>query len=271
MSLTPPEKEPTEYNKADYIAFGCITGIISLIVALVLTAFFVTSDVYRKSLFRTALSPLIHDAPLPTDERDEIQDDLDQVLEAFDDGKVTLDQLQELAEHLSGSPVLLAGAVAGVYDLHIQPSTLGDNERLEAKRTLYNFTDAAINGRIDAGIIQRVGRMLQAKSKTGGWLWKSDLTLDEARNVVEEAREALDNIDSPDFSRQGLDTSAPDETTMGEVNVTDDQQRAPPAQASESGKSSEELEFPDVSAALAEEVNELLGKDIIKPQDSSDE
>ena len=300
MSLTEPQDQPTQYTKADYLAFGCITGIISLVVALLLTAFFVTSDLYRAALFRTALTPLIHEAPLPTTERDQIEADLDQVLAAYDDGEVTLKQLQGLAEHLSQSPVLFSGAVAGAYDLYIKPSTMGDEERRHAQRTLYRFAEAGINGRLDVGMIQRVGRLMQSQSPKGGWLWKKDITLEELRLLVREAEAALaDAQRGPRLTEgNGVDTSEADETSIGEVDLGAGETSGPKADGAAdtvsdndaaetafdtlsaektvsdtasrfdpSGAAAdlEDPEFPDVSRALAGEVNVFLGEEIITP------
>ncbi len=272
MSLTPPEKEPTVYNKADYIAFGCIGTIISLIISAVLIALFVSSSFYRAGLFRTALSPLIVDAPLPEDERLQIQNDLDQVLEAYRDGDVTLEELQILAADLSSSPTLLAGATAGAYHVHIEASTLGQKERENARRTLYEFARQGMNGEIDPKIVERIGRLLQEKSPKGGWLWKSDLSGDEIRLLIDEAEEALLDMhdNRPDVSEQGTDSSAADEATLGEVEVTHEpgsQVVEPEPLVIEDGGAAEpdELVFPDVSRALADEINAKLGEEIIKP------
>lgn len=229
--LAPEHKPEPKYNTADYIAFGCLTTVVSLVLAAAIIALLISTRTFRADLFRDAVGPAIDNAPMIADHKQQLKDDLDQVLEAYRAEQFEIEELQELAQWFSTSEYLIAGAVYGLGQEQVLNTSWPTAEKLRAQQAFTIYAHLVLAGAIDEKTNERIARKLQEESPRGGWSWVTEYN-DALLQTL------LDEIDAQPAVVERLAAMEADEES--------------------------ELPVPDVPTVIAKAINARLNAEVIK-------
>ncbi len=88
---------------------------------------------------RKAFAALIEKTGLPDEQKQGMIAHIDSLTAEFEAGTVSARDLVSVVEEVSRSPIIPAAIVAAMYEGYVQPSTLSEEEKQEARITLRRF------------------------------------------------------------------------------------------------------------------------------------
>ncbi len=148
---------------------------------------------------------LIEKAPISEEERSETLAVVDGFMQRFRDGDVTVEQLVEVMEKITQSPVLPAGIAMSMGEFYFADAELSDEEkadgRVQLTRIAYGMADRTLNEQdlqqavqpINANATENQVIQFQLPNKTTIRLKNPDVvTPDELRAFIESARATAD-------------------------------------------------------------------------------
>jgi len=178
---------------------GCLKGcLIATLVLLLLTALsgWYASNNWRDwagSLGRTMVNEVLDETELPAEEKTEILEQAQRVITAFEEGSLTSAQTEDLSNQLAVSP-LSAPLIAFVIEKkYFDSSKLSDEEKETGRMTLRRCVRGLFDGELTEDDADAVLRHIGAKDPEGNWEFRDDVTDDELRDFLGDAKERADN------------------------------------------------------------------------------
>jgi hypothetical protein len=198
------EIEPeVEYRQERGCWGGCLKGcfvILLLMVVLVVVLGFVVSKNWRgwaASITNWAINETLEVSNLPAQEQQEIRDELVRPLAALQDGTLSIQQFEELAEVIIESPLMPSLAVSMIESHYFNQSTLTPAEKQAGGLALRRFVRGVIEGKIDESQIEAVISHVADEDKDGRWRFRETATDDELRRLIATAEQEADKAGVP--------------------------------------------------------------------------
>lgn len=131
---------------------GCLAVLGVIVVLLVAGGIFVAMNWrgWVASGIETTMSEVIDEADLSADDKTAMKSEVASLMQEFESGAVTVEQLVNVAEELAESPVLPAASIMLVDMQYIQSSELTDEEKVGGSKELSRF----MRGLFDESISQ---------------------------------------------------------------------------------------------------------------------
>jgi len=183
------------------LASGCLIAIIVTVAILIGAGIYIASNFkhWAAEGVTVAMALVIQESALPDEEKSEIIGILHQLKEDFQNDDITLEELGLILEAIPNCPALSIGMMIQFEASYVIPSTLSDEEKIEASLTLNRFAQGLSSGTISWEEAHEVSEPLTEINADGKQTLKEpdEITEDEIRQVLADAKQASDNAGIP--------------------------------------------------------------------------
>jgi len=179
---------------------GCLKGcLIAVVVLLLLTAVstWYASHNWRGwagSLSRTMVNGVLDETELPAEEKTEILEQVERVITAFEEGSLTSTQAEDLLTQLAESPLSAPVIAFFIEKKYFDSSGLSDEEKEAGRMTLRRCVRGLFDGELTEDDADAVLSHIGTKDSDGNWEFRDDVTDEELREFLAEAKERADNV-----------------------------------------------------------------------------
>ena len=183
------------------LASGCLIAIIVTLAVLIGAGIYIASNFkhWAAEGVTVAMALVIQESALPDDEQSEIIGILHQLKEDFQNDDITLEELGLILEAIPNCPALSIGMMTQFEASYVIPSTLSDEEKIEANLTLNRFAQGLSGGTISWEEAHEVSEPLTEIDAEGKQTLKEpgEITEDEIRQMLVAAKQASDTAGIP--------------------------------------------------------------------------
>lgn len=178
---------------------GCLKG--CLIVAMVLAVLAIISGWFMSqnwrgwaaTFVRSTLEQTLDESGLPEDEKQQIQEQVDRVVAAFEEGQLTEEQVNTLLDELAESPLAASVVAYTIEKKYFDSSGLTDEEKEAGKTTLRRCVRGWMDDDLTDEDIDAVLTHIGTKDEDGNWELHDEVTDDELKAFLAGAKERADN------------------------------------------------------------------------------
>jgi hypothetical protein len=191
------------------ILLGC--GVVALVLMLVCggSVWWASRNVERLAAMavRQVIVALVNDSDLPAQEKTEVIAQVDRVVNAFADKKITQEDMQKIFDELQKSPIFAIIGAWGLEKMFIEPSGLPNEEKEAGRRTLERVMRGLMEKKISEQAFQQ-SMPRQAQPQPGKALRNDRLTDEEVREMLTKMKKLADDAGIPD---EGFNVDVGDE------------------------------------------------------------
>ena len=187
-----------EQNFPENKGRGCLKGCCiaaAVFLVLALTAAWYVSGNWR-SLFGTAarilLEQTLDESSLPEAEKEDIQEQVERVVTAFEQGKLTEAQIKILIDEMAQSTLSASVVSFTIEKKYFDSSELSDEEKETGRTTLRRCVRGMFDGDLTEEDADAVLGHIGTKHFEGHWEFRDNVTDDELRQFLAEAKERAD-------------------------------------------------------------------------------
>lgn len=178
---------------------GC--GVIAIlgIIAAIMGGLWVANNAreFGTEIAASVLKAGLNELEVPDDQRKRMHARIDDVGQQFKDGKLDIEQVGEIFQRLSESPILPAGVSLFVKRVYIRDSGLDEEEKAAADTAIQRFARGVIDNSIPEAKREAVLDMISTKKPDGNREFKQKLTDEELRDFLKAVTEAADEAGVP--------------------------------------------------------------------------
>jgi hypothetical protein len=191
------EKKPRTWLSTCLI--GCLVISVVGLVLMAIVGFWISQNWrdWVSNISDSGISELIEQSELPPQEKQEIKTETDRVIDAFREGRVSLEQVGMILENLVESPLLTMIMVSAADEHYFDKSGLNDEEKAEGRTTLRRFLRGAIDGSIDEESVNTAMAHVAERQSGGGWQLRKTVTDEQLRSFLTVAKEKADEANIP--------------------------------------------------------------------------
>ncbi len=188
-------------KKSSGVLKGCliVAGVFALI--LLIGGIYIAMNLrgWVASGAETVLVELVNQSPLPEEQKLVIRKRVGELSADFKSGKITLEELGNVIESLSNSPVVAAAGVMFVDSTYIVPSTLDEAEKKDARLAAQRFARGVFEKKISQTAIDQAVAMISEPDPQhpGHTKPKSKLTDAELQALVVKLKKEADSAEIP--------------------------------------------------------------------------
>lgn len=191
----PPAKDPNRIWK--FVAIGCLGAFLTFVVVCGITGWLVVRNAKTigATFVREAMTNAINDSTLDPAQKQALITRIDQLTGDFESGKLTMDDLDRIAERFSQSPLLSILAVWGFEKKLFEESGLSPEEREQARVQTRRLFQGALDKKISQADFESAVAVVSTRDAQGKYSLKSKLTDEELRQFITNAKQAADNAE----------------------------------------------------------------------------
>jgi hypothetical protein len=192
------EKRPRNWLVTCLI--GCLVMVVVAMVLFAVVAFWVSRNWrgWTSEAGSQVVMQMVNESDLPPQEKDEIEVQVDRVADAIRDGDMSLEQMGEIFEKLTQSPVMTTIIVSTADAKYINKSGLTDDEKAQARATVHRFVRGAMDRKIDEASVEEALEHIGDRQPDGGWRLKDQVTDEELLAFLAIAESKADEANIPD-------------------------------------------------------------------------
>lgn len=187
------------------VAKGCL---IATVIALVLaTAIGIFIWMNARSWIATAAkdgaAAAIAKAPIPEDQKQRITTRINGLAEDFRSNKLTGEQFGKIMEAFVTGPIMPTVMLMGVEKQSLASSGLSAEDKAAGVRTLQRLARAVSEGKIGGpGVREILSPIMRPATGQNDWHFKSTITDEEIRQMLNKAKAQVDLLKIPDEAYQ---------------------------------------------------------------------
>ncbi len=189
-------------TRREGMASGCLIAVIVVVVILVGAGIYVATNFkhWAAEGVAVAMALVIEESALPEQEKSEIIAILGQLKEDFQVGALTFEELGLILQTMENCPALAIGMMTQFEASYVEPSSLNDEEKIEANLILNRFAQGLAGGVISWEDTGEVSESIMTLDDDGNQTIKEpgEVTDDEIRQVLAAARQAADDAGIPE-------------------------------------------------------------------------
>lgn len=235
-----PEQNPFEtWNPDDGSEqknSGCLKGCLILagvMLILLVVGVWVASQHWRgwaSGFARTTLNESLKQSGLPESEQQEIQVQVERLLTAFQEERLTQAQVERLMDQLADSPLSASVIAFTIEKKYFDDSGLSNEEKQTGRMTLRRCVRGIFDADLSQEDIDAVLGTIGTKQPDGEWELKETLTDEELRTFLAEAKsradaagipETVEEVDPSDEIKRIIDAVLNPEAPETEEPMTD--------------------------------------------------
>jgi hypothetical protein len=192
------EKRPRNWLVTCLI--GCLAIMVVAMVLFAIVIYWVSQNWrgWTSEAGSHVVMQMVNESDLPQQEKAEIEVQVDRVADAIRDGDMSLEQMGEIFEKLTQSPVLTTIIVSTADARYINKSGLTEDEKAEARATVHRFVRGALDHQIDEASVEEALEHIGDRQPDGGWRLKDRVTDDELRAFLATAKAKADEVNISD-------------------------------------------------------------------------
>lgn len=221
MSSTPPpfQSDPSQDPTQPYVPsggdidtpkksgwggclIGCLVtfGICSVLCAGVGYYVYSNASTWIAGLARQGIEAGLKETDLPAEEQTAILEQFDRVVDAYEAGELTLEELGPAMEKLAESPIVGLIMLEAVEAKYIKNSGLSDEEKLDAERTMARVARGMIEERFEKDEFEKLSEhfLVETVANPNQPQLKQNLSDEELRAMLADAKELADSKEIPD-------------------------------------------------------------------------
>ena len=203
---------------------GCLVVLAIMVVIGILVGLWVARNwrEWSADIASQVVEQGLEETDLPAQEKQDIRAQVDRVTDAFRDGRLSLEQLGKIMERLANSPLMPAFMVFAVEKQYFEQSGLSADEKEQGRQTLRRFLRGTIDKKIDEQGMDKVLAYIGEKKSDGQWEMKPQVTDDDLRAALAEAKKQADDAnigDEPEDFDPSDEIKKVIDAEMGEVQV----------------------------------------------------
>jgi hypothetical protein len=196
----PPYPEPTRSNWVPACLVGCRLMFIVSVLLCAGTAWYAFSHAKRiaSDFARQMIVNVVQESDLEAEEKEAIIAQVNRVVEQYQSGKITTEDLGRIMEELAESPLMGAILIKSVEAKYIDPSGLGEEEKVDARVTLQRVLRGLYEEQLDADDLQTAMDYVSYETPDGQRQLKDRVSDDELRAFLQECGLRADEAEVPD-------------------------------------------------------------------------
>lgn len=184
------------------LAVGCLITLGVLFVLIAIAVVFVAMKWrgWAASMAQTATREVLRTSSLPDDQKQAITAEIDALAKDFEDGKVSLGEMQQVFQEVAESPLLPLAGVQVAKEKYIDTSTMTSEEKASAERSLQRFARGIHEGKItpaEEQITDAIKPIVRLKPGNQ-WELKENPTRQEIDQFIANAKAKADEAQIPD-------------------------------------------------------------------------
>ena len=202
FSAEPPYPEQARSNWVPACLVGCLLMFIVSVLLCAGTAWYVFSHAKRiaSNLAREMIVSVVEESDLEVEEKQAIVAQVNRVVEQYQSGKITTEDLGRIMEELAESPLMGAILIKSVEAKYIDPSGLSEEEKADARVTLQRVLRGMYEEQLDPDDLQTAMDYVSYETSDGQRQLKNQVSDDELRAFLQECELRADEAGVPDES-----------------------------------------------------------------------
>jgi hypothetical protein len=179
---------------------GCLIVFVILLVLAVLVGFWISRNWrdWAANVGTEGVRQLISESQLPAEEQQEVMIQVDRVGTAFRENKMSMEQVGKLMQMFAESPLFSMFGASMLEQHYFAKSGLSAEEKAAAHVTLQRFIRGSIDEKIPEAGRDAAMRYVATKDGNGNWQLRDELTDQEIRDFLAEAKKQADEAGIPD-------------------------------------------------------------------------
>ena len=147
---------------------------------------------------RTLLEQTLNDSELPEDAKKEIQEQVQSIVAAFENGDLKEAQIETLMDEMAESPLSASVIAFTIEKKYFDRSGLSDEEKDTGHKTLHRCVRGWMDGDLTQEDADPVLSHIATKTDEGNWEFRDDVTDEELLGFLAEAKGRADAAGVPD-------------------------------------------------------------------------
>ncbi|TWU25641.1 hypothetical protein [Bythopirellula polymerisocia] len=198
------EIEPEESYREPRKGSGCLRGcliVLAIFVALAVIFGVVASFKWRgwvASVATIAIEQSLDASNLPAQEKIEVQQELNRVIDAFQAKQISGPQLEEIMTALVESPLLNTLVVSVIEAQYLDKSGLDAEEIAAGQMTLRRFVSGVLEDKIKEEDIDGVMSHIATRQPDGTWVFREQVSDEDLRAMLAAAKADADAAEIPE-------------------------------------------------------------------------
>lgn len=261
---------------------GCLIVAALLLIAAVISAWFVSQNWrgWAGMMVRGALEQALDDTSLPDEEKVQIQEQVDRVVTAFEEGQLTEAQVELLVNELAESPLAASVVAYSIEKKYFDSSGLSDEEKEAGRNTLKRCVRGWLDEKLTEEDADPVLSHIGTKDDAGNWELRDQVSDEELRAFLAAAKELADSAEIPETVEEvdpsdeikrivdaALNPEAADISAEAETEGQPDAKPEDPAEPTAEAEAEMDAEAVDVPPA-AEQADESPSGESLSAEDS---
>jgi hypothetical protein len=179
---------------------GCLITFVVMLAIVAVLAFWISRNWrdWASSLGSDAIKQGINATELPEAEKADMELQVDRLAVELREGRLSGEQLAAIFEQLMESPLMTTLVASAIESKYIANSGLDDAEKAEAQQTIRRFLRGAIDSKINQQGIDAAMKHVATQRGKGDWELKNQVTDDELRAFLTEAKKQADAAEIPE-------------------------------------------------------------------------
>ena len=171
-------------------SLGCLGMLAVLAAAAGIGGWFAWSQ--WPAFARSAVVAAIEESDLSATDQEEVIAQIDRVLDGYQAGEVTLDQVFAVAERFAESPLFTLMMADAAHELYVKPSGLTDAEKELADRTLARVARGVFDERIEQESLEGPLDFISSRDFNGERKLKESVPDDDLRTMLSQCKQIAD-------------------------------------------------------------------------------
>ena len=183
-----------------YLLIGCLGIIVVSIIVIAIGAFVVYKNAraWGADLVNNASKEVINSSQLPDDQKKRMIARIETVAQDFKDGKLTIEQVGQIAERISASPMVSMGMVYFFEQGYLSPSGLTAEEKTDGRRTLERLARGVFEKSISQSEMNALTAPLMEKGANSKDTLKDKISDAELRDFLAKTKVQVELAKIPD-------------------------------------------------------------------------
>lgn len=179
---------------------GCLIALVVILLLGLGVGIYVYSNWkgWAASVMSATTEQLLQQSPLAKEEKDRIMARVDALGTEFKEGKITGEQLANVAKAIGESPILPSGMVIATERKYLNPSALSNEEKDAGRRSLQRMARGIVEKKITMNEAETAAAPISTKDANGNFKLKDAVTDAELREFLANAKAKADSVQIPD-------------------------------------------------------------------------
>ena len=173
---------------------GCLASVVLMIVVVGAGSWFAFTKgpALIARFARQGIAEAMQETDLPEDQQKRILEQVDRVVNAVIDGRVTMDDFQATVQQVSESPLVGLIAVAALEAKYLNDSGLSDEEKAEATLTIRRVMRGVMDEKIQPEQLESAMEVIAERQGDNEWRLRNRVTDDELRDFLAQCKAVAD-------------------------------------------------------------------------------